>query len=105
MSAHHKALFLLCLFAWRPSTAPGQTQGDITGEVLGGPVRIPKIAKTDPKALEQLLEPAKQNATRAISIRVPIADLEHAQRIATATGVGYQVVLKRAIRAGLKRAG
>ena len=64
-----------------------------------------KIAKTDPKVLEQLMEQAKQNATRAISLRVPIADLEQAQRIAAATGVGYQVVLKQAIRAGLKRAG
>jgi len=64
-----------------------------------------KIAKTDRKMLEQLLEQAKQNATRAISIRVPIADLERAQRIAATTGVGYQVVLKQAIRAGLKRAG
>ena len=64
-----------------------------------------KIAKTDPKVLEQLMEQAKQTATRAISIRVPIADLEQAQRIAAATGVGYQAVLKQAIRAGLKRAG
>jgi hypothetical protein len=64
-----------------------------------------KIAKTDPKVLEQLMEQAKQNATRAISIRVPIADLEQARRIAAATGVGYQAVLKQAIRAGLKRTG
>jgi predicted DNA binding CopG/RHH family protein len=64
-----------------------------------------KIAKTDPKVLEQLMEQAKQTATRAIWIRVPIADLEQAQRIAAATGVGYQAVLKQAIRAGLKRAG
>ena len=52
-----------------------------------------KIAKTDPKVLEQLMEQAKQKATRAISLRVPIADLEQAQRIAAATGVGYQAVL------------
>jgi len=64
-----------------------------------------KIQKTDPKLLEQLMEQAKRNATRAISIRVPVADLERAQRIAAATGVGYQAVLKQAIRAGLKRAG
>jgi len=64
-----------------------------------------KIAKTDPKVLQQLMEQAKQNATRAISIRVPIADLEQAQRIAEKTGVGYQAVLKQAIREGLKRAG
>ncbi len=62
-----------------------------------------RIAKTDPKVLEQLMEQAKHSATRAISIRVPIADLEKARRIAAATGVGYQTVLKRAIREGLER--
>jgi hypothetical protein len=46
---------------------------------------------------------AKQNATRAISIRVPIADLEQAHRIAEKTGVGYQTALKQAIGRGLKR--
>jgi predicted DNA binding CopG/RHH family protein len=64
-----------------------------------------RIAKTDPKVLEQLMRQAKQNATRSISIRVPIADLEQAQRIAEKTGIGYQTVLKQAIREGLKRAG
>ena len=64
-----------------------------------------KAAKTDPKALEQLMEQAKETATRAISIRIPIADLEHAERIAGETGVGYQTVLKRAIREGLTKAG
>jgi len=64
-----------------------------------------KIVKTDLKVLEQLMEQAKQNATRAISIRLPIADLERAQRIAEKNGVGYQTVLKQAIREGLKRAG
>jgi len=42
---------------------------------------------------------------RSISIRVPIADLEQAQRIAEETGIGYQTVLKQAIRKGLKTAG
>jgi predicted DNA binding CopG/RHH family protein len=64
-----------------------------------------KISKTDTNVLLQLMEQARQNATRAISIRVPIADLEQAQRIAQKTGVGYQTVLKQAIRKGLKRAG
>jgi hypothetical protein len=64
-----------------------------------------KIAKSDPRVLEQLLEQARRNATRSISIRVPIADLEQAQEIAERTGVGYQTVLKQAIREGLKRAG
>ncbi len=64
-----------------------------------------RIAKSDPNLLKQLMEEAKRNATRSISIRVPIADLEQAQQIAKKSGVGYQTVLKRAIREGLKRAG
>src|SRR5580700_3546213 len=64
-----------------------------------------KVAKTDPKVLQRLMEQAKENATRAISIRIPIADLERARRIAEATSLGYQAVLKQAIREGLKRAG
>jgi predicted DNA binding CopG/RHH family protein len=50
------------------------------------------------------MEQAKESATRAISIRIPVADLERAQRIAGQTGVGYQTVLKRAIREGLEKA-
>jgi hypothetical protein len=64
-----------------------------------------KVAKTDPKLLRRLMEQAKENATRAISIRIPIADLERARRIAEETSMGYQAVLKQAIREGLKRAG
>jgi hypothetical protein len=64
-----------------------------------------KTARSDPRVLEQLVEEAKRNATRSISIRVPIADLEQARQIAEKTGVGYQTVLKQAIRDGLKRAG
>src|SRR5580704_8184543 len=62
-------------------------------------VRSPglKVARTDPKLLERLMEQAKENATRAISLRIPIADLERAKRIAEKNGVGYQAVLKRAI--------
>jgi hypothetical protein len=64
-----------------------------------------RVAKTDPKVLQRLMEQAKENATRAISIRIPIADLERARRIAKETSVGYQAVLKQAIREGLKKAG
>jgi len=64
-----------------------------------------KIPRTDPKAMKRLLEEAKRHATRSISIRVPIADLEQARQIAEKTGVGYQTVLKQAIRNGLRRAG
>ncbi len=64
-----------------------------------------RVARTDPKILERLMEQAKENATRAISIRIPVADLERAKRIAENSGVGYQAVLKKAIREGLKKAG
>lgn len=60
------------------------------------------IPRTDPQLLQQLMEQAKAKATRAISIRLPIADIERAQAIATKRGVGYQTILKQAIRAGLK---
>ncbi len=63
-----------------------------------------KVGKTDPKTLQRLMEQAKETATRAISIRIPIADLERAEQIAGKTGVGYQTVLKRAIRVGLGKA-
>ena|SRR2546430_1958610 len=64
-----------------------------------------RIPETDSKVLQKLMEQAKENATRPISIRLSIADLERAKRIAEKTGVGYQTVIKRAIRDGLKRAG
>jgi hypothetical protein len=65
----------------------------------------PKFGRTDPKLLEQLMEQAKENATRAVSLRIPIADLERAKQIAEKNGVGYQAVLKKAIREGLRKAG
>ena len=64
-----------------------------------------KAPATDPQLIAALMERAKENATQAISLRVPIADLELARRIAAKQGVGYQSVLKQAIREGLKRAG
>ena len=54
-----------------------------------------RVARTDAKILERLMEQAKENATRAISIRIPVADLERAKRIAESSGVGYQAVLKK----------
>ncbi len=63
------------------------------------------VRRTNSKILQELMEQAKQTATRAISIRIPIADLEQAKRIAAKTGAGYQTVLKRAIREGLRKAG
>lgn len=64
-----------------------------------------KVAKTNPKVLERLMEQAKENATRTISIRIPLADLDRVKQIAEKAGLGYQAVLKKAIHDGLKRAG
>jgi predicted DNA binding CopG/RHH family protein len=55
------------------------------------------------KLLAELMEKAKANATKAISIRLPVADLERAKQIAAKEGAGYQTVLKRAIREGLRK--
>ena len=64
-----------------------------------------RIARTNPGVFETLLEQAKMNATRPVSIRLSIADLELAKSIASKQGIGYQTVLKRAIRNGLTQAG
>ncbi len=85
-----------------------QTQREFARALRGGALSRStglKLSKTDPRLLEQLMEQAKRNATRAISIRIPIADLERAKEIAKKTGLGYQAVLKKAIRDWLKRAG
>lgn len=61
------------------------------------------IPQTDAKVLAELVEIAKAKATKAISIRLPVADLERAQQIAAEEGIGYQTVLKRAIQTGLRK--
>ncbi len=58
-----------------------------------------------PGTLAELLRRAKQNATRPISIRLPIEDVERAKKIAASKGIGYQTVLKQAIRKGLPKTG
>jgi hypothetical protein len=63
-----------------------------------------KISRTDARVLVELMELAKAKATRAISLRLPVADIERARKIADKRGIGYQTVLKQAIRAGLKSA-
>ena len=64
-----------------------------------------RIPRTNPDILRMLLDQAKANATRPVSIRLSIADIELAKNIASKRGTGYQTVLKEAIRYGLKRAG
>jgi predicted DNA binding CopG/RHH family protein len=64
-----------------------------------------RIQRTNPDVLKKLLAQAKANATRPVSIRLAVADIELAKNIASKRGLGYQTVLKEAIRAGLKRTG
>ena len=64
-----------------------------------------RTPRTNPGVLRALLEQAKAKATRPVSIRLPVADIELAKNIASKRGLGYQTVLKEAIRRGLKRAG
>ena|ERR1700733_8769529 len=61
-----------------------------------------RTPRTNSKVLKTLLERAKAHATRPVSIRLSIADIELARNIASKRGTGYQTVLKEAIRAGLK---
>jgi len=64
-----------------------------------------KAKTTDRATLEALVQQAKERATRAVSLRIPISDLERARAIAQKKGIGYQSVVKEAIREGLKRVG
>jgi predicted DNA binding CopG/RHH family protein len=63
-----------------------------------------KAKPTDPAILHKLAEEARASITQAVSLRIPVADLDAAKAIAEKKGVGYQAVLKQAIRDGLRRA-
>lgn len=77
-----------------------QTQREYERALRSGTV----LRSDDQTELLRLVEQAKATATRAVSIRIPVADLELARAIAQTQGIGYQTVLKRAMRAGLQQA-
>jgi len=62
-----------------------------------------KVKRTEPAVLEALMEKARASMTQAISLRIPVMDLDAAKRIAAKKGVGYQSVLKQAIHDGLRQ--
>ena len=64
----------------------------------------PPGSSTDSTVLERLLEEARGSITKAVSLRISLADLEAAKRVAKKTGKGYQTVLKEIIHEGLLRA-
>ena len=41
--------------------------------------------------------------TRSVSLRLPVTDIERAQRLAAKRGVGYQTVIKTLLHEALKR--
>ena len=63
-----------------------------------------KQKPNNPSVIQDILNRAAEKATQAISIRIPIADLEAAKRLAEKTGLGYQTILKDIIHEGLQRA-
>lgn len=73
----------------------------------GRPVRFVNglaVRRTDPEKVAALLARAKEKQTEPISLRLPIADLEEAKRLASKHGVGYQTLLKQIIHEALGRA-
>jgi predicted DNA binding CopG/RHH family protein len=95
------------LSAWYASPeGRRQTQREFERALKRGavlPSEGARITLSNAKTLAELVAQAKAKATKAISLRVPVADIEQAQAIAEREGVGYQTILKKAIRAGLKK--
>jgi hypothetical protein len=69
------------------------------GKLVKGPTNV---APTDPAILQELMDRAKAKRTEAVSLRIPVSDIEAAKRIGAQTGLGYQTVLKEIIRRGLR---
>ncbi|MEO8657826.1 MAG: hypothetical protein ABI693_05110 [Bryobacteraceae bacterium] len=85
-------------------------KADLEGKIRVYPNGM-NIERTDPKVLADLEAKAKcalaleaKLRNQAISLRVPVADLELARKIAAKRGVGYQTILKEAIHSGLSKA-
>jgi hypothetical protein len=63
-----------------------------------------EVKRTDPAVLENLMKRVKAKQTQSVSLRIPLADLEKAKKLAEKTGIGYQTLLKEIIHEGLQRA-
>lgn len=62
------------------------------------------VKRTNPAVLQELMDRVKAKQTQSVSLRIPLADLEAAKKIAEKTGIGYQTLLKGIIHEGLRRA-
>ena len=58
----------------------------------------------DPAKMREVLERAREAMTKSVPLRLPIGDIEAAQRIAERSGIGYQTLLKQIIHDSLRRA-
>jgi predicted DNA binding CopG/RHH family protein len=61
-----------------------------------------KVKQTNPAVLQDLMDRVKAKRTQAVSLRLPVADIDAAKKIASQTGLGYQTVLKEIISKGLR---
>ena len=62
------------------------------------------VKRTDPAVLQKLWKDAIASMTKAVSLRLPLGDIEAAKALAAQKGTGYQTVLKELIHEGLRRA-
>ena len=62
------------------------------------------IKPTDPALLQELMDRVKAKQTQAISLRIPVSEIDAAKKIAAQMGLGYQTVLKEIISKGLRGA-
>lgn len=58
--------------------------------------------RTNPAVLQKLLDEARADMTQAVSLRIPIRDLEAAKALAEKKGIGYQTLLKEIIHKELR---
>ena len=69
------------------------------GKLVKGPANV---TLTDPAVLQELVARVKAKRTEAVSLRIPVSDIDAAKKIAAQTGLGYQTVLKEIISKGLR---
>lgn len=92
--------------ARKPTESPLPASKEVSGQAmtLVNP-EVAQVSAMNSQALPEPIEQGKTTTLRAISIRLPVADIELAKKIAGKRGIGYQTLLKHAIREGLRKAG
>jgi hypothetical protein len=62
------------------------------------------IKPTDPAVLQELMDSVKAKKTQAVSLRIPVSEIEAAKKLAAKLGLGYQTLLKEIISKALQNA-